>query len=374
MMLFSFLLPLVTLAVFAGAFSGQGEFAITGHAVDLDQSELSADFLNRLDDIPGITMRVISLQEAERRLDRADISLCIVVPVGFGDRVSAGRSLGLEVRQRGYGGTEGQILKSYAAAVAAEMTGGARLTDEVTSWLEQVGLSLEDAVVSATVSRRVEEAAAAPPVAVEEQEIGAGPQAVFFFLPGLVTMFAIFSISLSSQAIVAERRNGTLERLMTTRLKQWELLAGKFLAGMARTYAQITVLFLIGGAAFAVFTPASFLRSLAFSAAVVAAGSALGVFVSALAKTPDQAVWSSVFATNGMALLGGTFFELPETGPLAIISRLTLNRYAVDAYRALISRGATFATPLVRTNFTVLLGLAALMLAVAAKVFRMRRD
>lgn len=374
MMLFSFLLPLVTLVVFAGAFSGQGQFAVNGYAVDLDQSTESADFLSRLDAVPGINLRVITLQEAERRLDRADISTCIVVPAGFGGQVSSGETLSLEVRQRGYGGTEGQILKSYAATVAGEMTGEARRVAEVASLLRQVGLSLDTAEVAAAVSRYASEAAADPPVSVEEHGIAGGPKAVTFFLPGLVTMFAIFAVALSSQTVVTERKNGTLERLMTTRLKRGELLAGKFLAGMARTYAQIALLFVVGGLAFAVFTPASFVQSMLFSLAVVAAGSALGVFVSALARTPDQAIWGSVFTTNAMAMLGGTFFELPETGPLNVISRLTLNRYAVDAYRALINRGATLATPQVATNFAILVGVAVVLMAIAVPAFKVRRD
>jgi ABC-type multidrug transport system permease subunit len=75
-----------------------------------------------------------------------------------------------------------------------------------------------------------------------------------------------------------------------------------------------------------------------------------------------------------MAMLGGSYFELPKTGVLDVLSRFTFNRYALEAYRAIINRGATLTSPEVALNFAVLVGVAAAMMAIAVPAFKVRRD
>ena len=59
-------------------------------------------------------------------------------------------------------------------------------------------------------------------------------------------MFMMFAVSLNAQSLVAERTNGTLERLMTSRLTVNQLFVGKFLASSLRGAVQALVLLLLG--------------------------------------------------------------------------------------------------------------------------------
>ena len=61
-------------------------------------------------------------------------------------------------------------------------------------------------------------------------------------MPGILVMFLMFAVTLGSQSFVDERRGGTLERLMTTRLGINQLFIGKFLAGVLRASFQAAVL------------------------------------------------------------------------------------------------------------------------------------
>jgi ABC-2 type transport system permease protein len=372
---FGLALPLITLALMVGAFSGTGVFSITGYALDLDRTPVSAELLRRLDQTPGITLRALTDKEATDRLNRSDIVNCVVIPHGFGEKLQSEGVAALEVRQRGAGGTEGQILNSYAAAIAQAMAAEIGQTRAVDAALLAIGLAPTSDAVETALRNVRQEVAASPVVEIETRKLGtSGGGAVLFFLPGIVTMFALFSIALNSQSLVAERKTGTLERLMTTRLGRGELLAGKFIAGMARTYLQILVLFAIGWAVFGIFSPATFALAMAFSVAVVAAGSALGVFIAAIANTPEQATWISVMASNLMAVIGGTFFAVQPGTFLARLSKLTVNYWAADGYRQLINRGAAAVQGPVLTNTLVLLGIAAVLMGIAVPVFRVRRD
>lgn len=371
---FALALPIITLALMVGAFSGTGVFAITGHALDLDRTPVSAELLRRLNQTPGITIRLLPEQEAADRLRRSDIVNHIVIPHGFGEKLQSEGVAALEVRQRGTGGTEGQIFNSYAAAIAQSLASEVRQVRAVEANLLALGLQVEVATIESTLQSLRQQAAGTPVVPVVTQKKGSGGSAVLFFLPGIVTMFALFSIALNSQTIVAERKSGTLERLMTTRLRRGELLAGKFIAGMARTYLQIMLLFAIGWVIFGIFTPVTFAHTMAFSVAVVAAGSALGVFIAAIAGTPDQATWISVFTSNLMAIVGGTFFAVQPGTFLAGLSRLTVNYYAIDGYKQLINRGANLSAASVLNDMIVLFAIAAVLMAAAVPVFRVRRD
>ena len=144
-------------------------------------------------------------------------------------------------------------------------------------------------------------------MAVSETAIGSSPDPVNQFLPGIMTMFVLFAVNLTAQALVDERRKGTLERLLATRLKVGELFTGKFLAYTARGFVQTTVLLLLAYAVFRIFTPVSFLESLVLALVFSAACSTLGLIIGSLARTQNQATWISVFFTMLMVMLSGTF-------------------------------------------------------------------
>ena len=152
-------------------------------------------------------------------------------------------------------------------------------------------------------------------------------------------MFVLFTITLGSRAIVEERKRGTLERLLTTRLSVGQLFFGKFLSGTARGFVQTLILLTLAYAVFQLFAPLSFITVLLASVIFAAAASTLGLVIASVARTEDQAVWFSVFFTMATVMVGGTFFEIPESSGLFILSKISLNTYANHAFKTLITRG-----------------------------------
>lgn len=370
---FSFLMPLAIIAMMVGAFGGGQALHITGYVLDLDNTTHSAGLITRLEGIEGIAVRTMSQTEAAARLERSDIGSYLVIPAGFGDGIAAG-DVNLEVRRRGNGGTEGQIFSSYAVSEASDMAAQARQHLAVLADLEALGLAYDPATVAGVLAGYRGQVVETPRVSVVTESFGKRPEGAAFFLPGIVSMFALFTVALASENIVDERKNGTLERLMTTRLSRFELLAGKFMAFASRTFVQIVILFLVGWAWFRLFTPSSFAQIILFSAAVAAAGAALGLLIASVARSKEQAIWGSVIYSNLAAMIGGSFMAVDSGSLVAKIGRFTLNHYANAGFRALIGGDLDFSSPTVMSNFLVLLAVAAGLLLLAVPAFKLRRD
>ena len=166
---------------------------------------------------------------------------------------------------------------------------------------------------------------------------GVNAEVLHRLLPGILVMFLLFAVSLGGQAMVEERRIGTLERLLTTRLSLNQLFAGRFLAGVSRAMVQAILLLALAFIVLQVGGAAVFLQTLAFCVLVAGAVSAVSLLVGTLARSRDQAIWSAVFFTMFMTVFGGTFFEVGNTGALAFLSKFTINKYAIDSLEGLVS-------------------------------------
>ena len=158
-------------------------------------------------------------------------------------------------------------------------------------------------------------------------------------LPGVIVMFVMFSVTLAAQALVEDRRTGTLERLMTTRLGVNQLFLGKLLSGVLRAMLQTVFMLSL---AFVVFRPAGFVayvKLLAFPLLAAAAFTGVSLVIGAVARTRNQAAWAAVFFTLLKVVFSGTFFEITEVSLLHAISRATINAYAIDAMQNIIAKG-----------------------------------
>jgi len=335
---FSLLLPIVIFALMYGAFSGESLFNGTAYIVNDDQGgAYSTQLINRLNELDNLDVSLISRQDAHLKLDRSDILLVAFIPEDFSARLTDVQETQILFRQRGNGGQEGQIVASLIRGVADRMSQEIQVERQVQRALTDEAIGKE--YISTTVKKIMDREKEFPVINVTENIIGADIDPIDQFLPGIVTMFVLFTITLGSRAIVEERKRGTLERLLTTRLSIGQLFLGKFLSGTARGFVQTFILLSLAYVVFQLFTPISFIAVLFTSVIFAAAASTLGLVIASVARTEDQAVWFSVFFTMATVMVGGTFFEIPESSWLFILSKISLNTYANHAFKTLITRG-----------------------------------
>jgi len=155
------------------------------------------------------------------------------------------------------------------------------------------------------------------------QAIGAPMCGLFPF----IIMFLVTSI-----AMLRERTSGTLERLMSLPIAKADLLAGYGIAFGLLAALQAVVVCFVGFIALGLSAPhgAWLLGLLAVGNAVL--GMALGLFVSAFARTEFQAVQFMPAIIYPQLLLCGLFIARNEMpAPLYSVSRALPLTYAFDA-------------------------------------------
>jgi ABC-2 type transport system permease protein len=364
---FSLLLPIAIFAIMYGAFGGQTQFHGTANIVNEDDGGVySTLLLDRLAANDSVDVTLLTRSSADAKLAGSDIFLAIYVPADFSARLSAGQPSQLLFKQRGNGGTEGQIVASIVRGVAEELNRDFQVKASVEGLVAGKGIPAER--IRTTVEKYIERETGSPLVKVTETMLGSNPDPINQFLPGIITMFVLFAITISAQVIVEERRKGTLERLMTTRLNVGELFAGKFLSGIVRAFVQTALLLALSYIVFRLFTPLTFLETLVIALAFAAAASAFGMLIASISRTPDQAIWTSVAFTMVWTILGGTFFQAEEGTLFASLGKFSLNTYANDAFVAIISEGKHLTS--VWAEIGIILGVAAVALVLSRFLFR----
>ncbi len=359
-------LPLALFALMYAVFSGEG-FEGTVNIVDLDGGPMARELVARLEAVDGLDLKFYTEAEAERALDRSRLVFVAVIPAGFSEALAAGRPAMLTFKQRGSGGDEGRIVMSIMRAAAAEVGAGHQVRAAVRQAVSGAGVT--ERQVEEAVDGALAQAGGAPSIGYESRVVGGSGEFLDRLLPGVLVMFLLFAVTLNAEAMVAERELGTLERLLTTKLGMNELFAGKFLAGIFRAGLQALVLLSL---AFAVLTLApfgSYVAALGTAMLLAAAVSAVGLVIGGFAKTRNQATWAAVLITMFMTVFGGTFFNVGESGPMAVISNFTLNKHAVDLLMAAIYSGPG-ALAEQGVAMTVLGGTCIGALAAARLVFR----
>lgn len=197
------------------------------------------------------------------------------------------------------------------------------------------------------------------------------PQVFDRLAPGLLAMFPFIVMFLvTSVTTLRERSSGTLERLLAMPMGKLDFLVGYALAFglVAAVQSGLAVAISVGLLGLDVVGPVWLLTLVAVADAVL--GTALGLFVSAFARTEFQAVQFMPALVLPQILLCGLFVPrraLPDV--LEAVSDVLPLSYAVDAMQSLTR---TAATGEVWRDVGVVLGFAVAGLAAGAATLRRR--
>jgi len=363
---FSLLLPIITFALIYGAFGGSGLFHGTAYIVNQDINGIyGQQLIDAVKKQDNLDLQLLSFTDAESKLNRSDVNMVFLIPADFSANLDKGQPTEITIMQRGNGGQEGQIVASIVSGLVSEINQQFAVVDAVNQAL--AGKNIPPAQITVVATQFLAQERQSPLVTVKDVSIGVQPNTVKEFLPGIVTMYVLFAISIAAAAIVDERRKGTLERLITTRLTIGELFLGKFMANVFRGFIQTFILLVLSYAVFQIFTPLTFVASLFIALLFATACSAIGLLLASLVKTPDSATWIGVFITMGMTMLGGTFFAIEKGSALYPFSKLSINGYANTAFRTLINGGGIST---LGVEISVLVGVTIVALILSRLMFK----
>jgi ABC-2 type transport system permease protein len=166
-----------------------------------------------------------------------------------------------------------------------------------------------------------------------------------FFLAGLSGMLLTnLCLSVTCLGLVGERERGTYEQTLSLPTSPLEIVLGKLLPHVFICYVLVFAAMLETGVIFGIWPRGSLVSLAVVTLPFVLGSLAIGVFVSALARSSAQAVFLSVFFILPSFVLSGVMMPYQLMPPYIreIGGILPLRWYQV-ALRAIIDRGASIA-------------------------------
>jgi len=258
-----------------------------------------------------------SINEIDSYLDRGDAWLALVVPDGYGADVRTGVPTAVQVVADGSDANSTNVALGYAGAL-------------IGSYARQ----LAGASTGTT----------APPLVSADVRVWFNPQLESrqFMVPGILALLLlVVTTNLSSMAIVRERETGTLEQLNVTPISRWELILGKLLPYAVIGLVDVFLVTAVAVGWFEVPLRGSFVLLVATSAVYLLSTLGLGLFVSTISETQQQAMMtSSFFFMLPMVFLSGFVFPI-ENMPAAIqpFTYLIPLRYFLVILRGIFLKG-----------------------------------
>jgi ABC-2 type transport system permease protein len=136
-------------------------------------------------------------------------------------------------------------------------------------------------------------------------------KSVNFMVPAVFALIlTIISMLLTAFSIVKEKESGTMEQLVVTPLKPYELILGKLLPFSIVAFLDITLVFLVATLWFRVPMHGSAPLLFALGAIFLTAGLGLGVFISTISRNQRQAMMSALFVVIPSMILSGFIFPI----------------------------------------------------------------
>ena len=273
-----------------------------------------------------------SLAGVDEHLERGTAWLVLTIPTGYGRRIEQGRPTRVQVIADGSDASSVNVSLGYAAnLVAAHVQ---ELLDE-----RRARLPSPDGT---TVASDALPPATGGVSAVVRVWFNPELESRAFIIPGVLALvLLVMTTILAAMAIVREKELGTLEQLNVTPLRRWELVTGKLLP--YALIGMIDVVLVMGVAVYWFEVPLRGSPALLLGLSLVYIMSTLGIglFVSTISDTQQQAMMTAVFFfMMPMIYLSGFIFPI-ENMPAAIrpFTYLIPLRYYLVIVRGIFLKG-----------------------------------
>lgn len=315
--------PLLQVLVFGYAATFE-VFGVSTAVLDLDRSQESRALIAEFANNPHfrIVRMAASQREAEASIDDSSAAVAIVVHAGFAQLLRKGQPAPVQVLVDGTNSNSALIALGYVGAIVNTYSQGyqndliGRLNPPMARTLVRIRLD-DRPWYNASLNSR------------------------WFFVPGVVaTITLIMVVNLTAFAIVREREVGTLEQLMVTPVRPFELIVGKTIPFFFIGLALAAVITTVGTAWFRVPFRGNVLVLLLGTSLYLLSTLSLGLMISTVCKTQQQAFATNFFLVNPLFILSG--FSFPISSMPVFLQWLTYAnpvRYFIIIIRSVFLKG-----------------------------------
>ena len=288
---------------------------------DQDQSQLSRNLLERftVTDYFGQLFPVSNRKEIDRLLDEGKADMALLIPPGFSGNVARRAPTEVQIILSGVNSNTASAARGYANIII----------EGFSRQMIKESLSKQGSVAKI-------------PEIISSIRIWYNPELrfrYFMVISMIVVAGLMIGVITTCASLVREKESGTIEQLMVTPLRQYEVVLAKavptFVTGMVMLLPSLGV-----AALFGVPMEGSFSLFFLASAIFLLAAMAIGFFISTFARNLQQALLISFFVLFPLMFLSGTIVPV-ESMPLAMqyLSLLSPVRYYIEIALGVLLKG-----------------------------------
>jgi len=308
------------------------------------EAVLNQTLIARLEASDSIRIEIISEEDAMDALYKGNVAGVLVIPVGFSRQASAGKETQMKLIADSTS-AQGQSLYQSLRVPISQLMSAVETSRETADIVGAADISAEQSAAFELAWSKWTEASKVPLVRIEqavaeESSDWTGGNPYNQSSPGILVQFAIFGLVTSSQIFVQEKKTRTLQRLITTSMKPWEIVAGHILAMFTITFLQTAMLVIFGQWVLKV----DYLREpLAVLLVAVTLGlwvASMGLLIGVVAREEQQVIMYSMIAMFLFSAMGGTWFPLETAGgAFAAIGKAMPSTWAMNGLQNILIRG-----------------------------------
>jgi ABC-type multidrug transport system permease subunit len=356
------ILPIAQLLILSNAATFQIR-DIPTYVVDFDRSTASRGLIDRFVASGNfqITGQSESLDRANEELLRGRVTLVVTVPHDFERLLRRDRTAPIQLAVNAEKGSAAGIVQSYALRI-------------LSAYSAELGTTVQPTVASVRSL-----AGDQPPVRgtarIEVSTRSRYNQTMnykHYMVPGLlVALVTLIATLVSAQNIAREKELGTLEQLNVTPLTRGQFIAAKLLPFWVLGMVNLAIGLAVGWLFFDIPIRGSLLLLFGSAAVYLVVALAIGLWISTVVDTQQQAMFVTFFLLNIYLLMSGLFTPIDSMAPwVQTVSQLNPVRHFVTISRALLVKGAGLVE--IATPLAILAAFAVVTLALAIRQYSKR--
>jgi ABC-2 type transport system permease protein len=324
--------------------------------IDQDRSPAARRLLDayRAADYFAIAYDIDSVQQLQELIDSGKARAGLIIPPDYGTKVEGNGSAEIAFVLDGSDPTVASTVLSAAQLIAQEHS-----TEILTSRLSRFS---QQEIIAAPLEART--------------NVWYNPdlESAYFMVPGVIAqiLYGLTSF-LTATAVVRERERGTIEQLIVTPIRPWELMAGKIIPYVVLAFINTLEVLALGAWLFDVPIRGNLGTIMLLSGLFLFSGLGIGLLASTIANTQQEAmlmVWMTLLPS---IFLSGFFFQLDAMPKiLQWISYVVPMRYYLVIIRSLLIKGAGAGD--LQNEIIALAAFALAIMTLATLRFRKRLD
>lgn len=371
-MLLTFAVPIALITLFAFAFGGAGQSEGPSPTklviADLDKTKESKDLITALDSLEEFRVVTTTADSAEEMVMKGNRAAVLFIQKGFEDSILRQGQPIFELKFDAGEGPQVAILEGALYGRLNEML-ALRIADRKTG-ANVCPPGIADSVAMALLAEKNSKNGIImkeTPL-IREKENSAG---LVHAVAGTAIMMLLFSVTTMGTAMLDEKQEGTLKKLLLSPINPSSILFGKMISVNVISIMQLTVMFLYGWLVFGLDILHHIPSLVIMIICTAFACSAFGVFLVSFAKSKAQVSGMSTLIILTMSAIGGSMipsFIMPAF--MQKLSVFSVNYWGIQGFYDIFWRDLSFTDPVFLTRVLVLIGIGAGLNFIAVRLFK----